>query len=757
MGDSRVRSTGFFGGRAACVLAAGVAVLAMVPVDSVWAQAPKQWSQPLAAGAGDVAGTTLSIDELYQYKSLVGNEPVGYSWSPDGSTALFLWNDEGYSFRDVWSYDPATGKRTRLTHLGQDSVPEAEEAGVRQAVMLAGGRVAFTLGGKLYLRSANGEVAQVEADRPAIRSLSVGPDGTSLAFIAGLAQGEGKGDRPGGQLWVLETAAKSGTRAKRLVGYDDPRVYISDYQWSADGKAVIFQQLDDRQMPVREIHYYTKDGLQTDRVTRAFPGDETTLSTLGMARLDGSAPQFFERPDAHDHIWDYGLSEDGKRLFVSGSDMEAKTHTVYVFDTASGARETFYELTDDKHIRPDWKVAWAPEDDGLVILTDRDGWLHLYHQKTSGSAPRQITSGEWEIASFDIDRARGQIYFVANKSYLSDRQIYRVPFDGGKVERISGPDAGTHKPVYAPGFDYMADWFSSDTMPPELFVTGLQTGKSERVTRSPQPAFYDQTWANIGYIEFPSHVDGKPLLARLSLPANFAPSRRYPVIVGSVYSDAVQNQWGGRRSHPTWGLDQYLVGQGYIVLSVNIRGSWGQGRDHNQTQLHSYGEMDINDLESGVRYLIDNGYADPDRIGIWGSSYGGLMTIMSLAKKPGLYAAGIAGAPATNVWHAYPAQMWIMGPPDGPDMPGRYEAQSALYQAAGIEDPLMIIHGTKDPVVLYSDTIALVDQMVEREQMFELVTLPGAGHGWDNENLPQTRFSFRQMVRFFDSELKGED
>ncbi|WP_150531625.1 alpha/beta hydrolase family protein, partial [Staphylococcus aureus] len=153
--------------------------------------------------------------------------------------------------------------------------------------------------------------------------------------------------------------------------------------------------------------------------------------------------------------------------------------------------------------------------------------------------------------------------------------------------------------------------------------------------------------ARTSYVQFPSHVDGMNLLGRVSVPADFDPAKKYPVIVGSVYSDAVRNQWGGRRAHPTWGLDQYLVAQGHIVLTVNIRGSWGQGREHNQTQYESYGETDINDLESGVRYLIAQGHADPKRIGIWGSSYGGLMTVMSLSKKPGLYAAGIAGAPAT--------------------------------------------------------------------------------------------------------------
>lgn len=704
-------------------------------------------------GTAKVSGTTLSIDQLYQYKSLVGTEPSGFAWSRTGDRLTFLWNDEGYSFRDVWAYAPKTGKKERLTSLGKDAKPEAEQKGISQAIPLDDGRVAFTLNGQLHIRSADGSIAKAAPDRQSVRKLSLSPDGKRLAFLAGSSAATPVA--PGGELWLLDLAGGGG--ARQLVAHGDPKLYVSDYQWSDDGAAIAFKLDDDRAVPERDIYYDAKGKLQNNRVIRAFPGDETTKSSIGVVALAGGPARMFERPDAKHHIWSYGLSSDGRRLFVSGSDMEAKEHTIYLYDVASGRRETFYQLREAKHLRPDWQVAWAPGDDGLIILTDRDGWLHLYHQRRPGETPRQITSGSWEIASFDVDRKNRQLYFTANKSYLSDRQIYRVPLAGGAVEQIGPAGHGTHEPVYAPDFRRIADWYSNDQTPPELYlIDTARPGRAVQLTKSPQPAFYEQTWARIGYVEFPSHVDGVNLVGRLSLPANYDPTKRYPLIVGSVYSDAVRNQWGGRRAHPTWGIDQYFVAQGYIVLNVNVRGSWGQGRAHNQTQYHSYGETDINDLESGVRYLVGKGYVDPARVGIWGSSYGGLMTIMSLSKKPGVYAAGIAGAPATNVWHAYPAQMWIMGNYEGPDMPGRYEAQSALYQAKGIRDPLMIIHGTRDPVVLYSDTMALAEQMIQREQMFELVTLPGGNHAWASDNLPQARFSFKKMIEFFDRNVKNK-
>ena len=157
------------------------------------------------------------------------------------------------------------------------------------------------------------------------------------------------------------------------------------------------------------------------------------------------------------------------------------------------------------------------------------------------------------------------------------------------------------------------------------------------------------------YVTFPSHIDGTTLNGRLTLPPLLEPQRTYPAILGSVYTDSVRNQWGGRTAHPTWGLDQYLAQEGYILLNVDVRGSWG--RDHRRGIRLDYGGMDIEDLESAVRFLRTVGYVDMDRVGLWGSSYGGLMTTMSLFRKPGLYAAGVAGAPAASVWHALSGQM----------------------------------------------------------------------------------------------------
>ena len=411
-------------------------------------------------------------------------------------------------------------------------------------------------------------------------------------------------------------------------------------------------------------------------------------------------------------------------------------------------------------------MAWGAEGEELYLISDRRQDYHVWALDPGDPAapPRQLTSGPWAVASLHPSDAG--LFVVGNRDAGEERHLFRVDPDGGEARRITRRP-GTHSPVTAPDGRHAAILFSSDESPPDLWVVSLDGEAAPgtavrgadpleegwRLTDSPLPEFHEVHWVTPTYVTFESHVDGTTLHGRLTLPPDFDPGRRYPAILGSVYTDVVRNQWGGRTAHPTWGLDQILAREGYILLTVDVRGSWGRGREHRRGIRLDYGGMDIEDLESGVRFLETLGYVDMDRVGLWGSSYGGLMTTMSLFRKPGLYAAGIAGAPATNVWHALQGQMAVMLAPE--DSPEEYADSSPFMHAAGLEDPLMIIHGMQDRIVLFEDTMALVERLILLGKDVDLVTLPGSGHGWDLEGLAQTRFAFRKMLDFFELHLKG--
>ena len=683
----------------------------------------------------------FSIESFYTLPHLPGTSPTAPAWRGDGRTVAFLWNDEGYDFRDIWLYDLDSDSLERRTSLAGHSRTKEGARGITQFAWDNDGGFIYTLRGDLYHQTAAGILRRLTETAAVETQLSVSSAG-HLAFVRD------------GELWIGEIDASDPAEAgKRIVSRDFKRQYVEHYTWSADGQRLAIVLADDSSVPYREFPYYANGENRVLALTRAFPGDQTTRRRIGIVEVESGELRWLEHPAEHP-VYTVAWSSSGKSLMVDSSDFFLENRSIRTYDTVSGAATLFYTEKESRQVNPAWSAAWAPDDRGLIILSDRNGWYHLYHKQSPRAKPRGLTSGEWEVAGFTVDAANRRVYFLANRSHVGERQLYRVPLAGGAVEQV-GRLSGTHTAVFSPDFQQAADIISNDTSPPDLYQTSLAGEVSEtRITNSPLVEFSSYAWVETRYPKFASHVDGSELVARVTLPPNFDENRRYPMIVGSVYSDSVRQQWGGRSSHPTWGLDQILANRGYIVLNVNVAGSWGQGKVHRQRLVKGlYGNIDIDDLESGVRYMVAEGYADPERVGIWGSSYGGLMTLMSLFKKPGLYAAGIAGAPASNVWHAYPGQMWTLGRTVH-DSFERYARQAAQQHAEGLEDPLMIIHGNADVVVLYGDSLDLASRLIRDGKNFELVTLPGASHAWDVDNLAQTRFSFNKMLDFFDRHLK---
>jgi dipeptidyl-peptidase-4 len=440
-------------------------------------------------------------------------------------------------------------------------------------------------------------------------------------------------------------------------------------------------------------------------------------------------------------------------LLVDKSDVFVKDRRVMVVQAASGASRTLVREAEPMNVSAEWWAAWSPDGSRVLFTSDRDTDYHVYDVPLQGGAVRALTRGDWAVFGVDIT-PRG-LLVVANRERSEERQLFRVPLTGGEPVRVS-VRSGTHAPVVSPDGRRAAVLFSSDTVPPDLYVTDLTVASAtvaseRRITTSPRAAFASFPRTAARYVTFPSRTDGVTLHGRLLLPRGWVPGTRLPVIVGSVYSNTVRNQWGGRNAHPLWGLDAVLLDRGYAVFAVDVAGSSGHGTNFRRRIRLEYGGVDVEDLHSGVEYLIREGIADATRIGLWGSSYGGLLTTMSLFTKPGVYAAGIAGAPATNVWHALTGEQRVMMRPQ--EQMAEYAKASSHTKAAGLRDHLLIIHGMRDVVVLYKDSVWLTQYLMQMGRDVELLTLPDAQHGWDAEGLYQTRFAFRRMLEYFDRHL----
>ena len=252
----------------------------------------------------------------------------------------------------------------------------------------------------------------------------------------------------------------------------------------------------------------------------------------------------------------------------------------------------------------------------------------------------------------------------------------------------------------------------------------------------------DQTSAT-----FRNAVDGFTVHARILEPAGLDRSSKHPVIFGPLYSNTVRNRWGGA----TGTLQQHLVQRGYIVVQVDVRGSVGYGRAFREAFLMDYGGKDLDDIAAVAEGLKALPYVDGQRMGIWGTSYGGLLTVYALLKRPGMFAAGVAGAPATDPFAFGPDDVAITRSPS--THPEAFVRGSAHGLGADLRDHLMIIHGMMDDVVPFRTTLNLVERLMLLGKDVDLVTAQGATHAWSAREHYAAYF-YRKLVEFFDRHLR---
>ena len=691
----------------------------------------------------------LDINRLYSLPCIIGTAPKDFAWSADSKRLAFLWNNEGTNFLDVWMADRNTGKPVRVTHLPRPESPanpginiqKLEQAAKAETDKGVSGVVwgpdqqhlLVTFKGQLY-SAEPGESAVPLFQLTGITTVKTAPKGDKFAFISGAN---------------LYVASLTSSKPFDLTAISQPQVGVEDFYWSNDGQTLAFVESDESQIPLRGIPDYLTEETTMPMVKRPFPGEPSERRRLGFRSVRGGGKIRWADlgPDSLDLIFGVSWSPNDQTVLVDKSDLYIKDRRLLLVNPSNGSSSLLLREADPKNVTEEWWSDWAPDGSGVYFTSDRGSDYQVYYMSKAGGNPRLVTNGSGAVFSASVSRQSNTLFFTSNEGKPEERHLYRVSLSKGRAERLTTL-AGTHAGTVSPDGITIADYFSNDLTPPDLYFLKPGSPQTElQVTNSPLPEFKNYHWVPARYVTFPSTADGVTIQGRLTLPPNFDKSEKYPAILGSVYSNTVHNQWGGRVAHPTWGLDQYLAQQGYILLNVDIRGSSGHGKAFRQRLGLDYGGIDVEDLSSGVKFLEGQGYVDMQRVGMWGSSYGGLLTTTSLFTKPGVYKAGVAGAPATSLFHALTGEMRTMMAPQ--DHQAEYTKASAFLKSGGLQDHLMIIHGMRDEVVLFKDSVTLEQRLITQGKDIHLVVLPNAPHSWDTGALSQTRYAYAQLINFF--------
>jgi dipeptidyl-peptidase-4 len=677
--------------------------------------------------SGPLGAEDLTLEKLYPESPLIGTPPREVLWSPDESRCFFLWNEGAGRNRELYLFTPDS-----------ETDPQRVDAFDGQGISsLCWGRSSNEI---IYLKGtsicafdiAEGKETEIHAFTKRSRGLSFSPDGSFVCYLQG------------GNIWMYDFAADL---ESPLTDLDTQKNRIRRMFISPDSQRIAFQAQELAETRQVDIPRFERERVSLQTVPRPFPGDPGNIQKIGIADVQRRTAEWI--PLRLENVLTIAWSPSGDTLLLEESSAFADRRSLYTCRADDmNAELVFQEVSPLFTFSWIWSSQWI--DEGTVVLTsDRSGFCHLHALDLESGELKQLTSGTWEVLqTFPV--CGNELYYIANEVRPEDRDLFKLNLESGESLRLADRD-GVYRPFPSKTGKNNCVLFSDDMTPFDFYF--VKDGRLHRLTDSPAPDFYRYQWVKTSYLDIPSESAGVPIRAKMMVPPDFDPQKKYSAVIGSVYSNAVLNQWGGRDAHPTWGLDQYLVQvEGYILLNLDMRGSLGYGRKFREDMYKGYGTVDIEDIAVAANYLKSLPYIEADKIGIWGSSYGGLMTLMSLFKHPDLFACGIAGAPASNVYHALPGQMEVMKSIDDDEA---YRNASAYFWSQGLKAPLMIIHGITDTTVLFMDSVSLARKMIQQGKDFELVVLPEASHGWDTGSSYQTVFAFKKMVDFFNRNLRN--
>jgi dipeptidyl-peptidase-4 len=384
-------------------------------------------------------------------------------------------------------------------------------------------------------------------------------------------------------------------------------------------------------------------------------------------------------------------------------------------------------------------------DDGSRFLwgSERDGFLHVYLYNLDGRLERRITRGDWEVDDIaGVDEKARAIYYTSTEAGPVERQFYRVGFNGKGKRRLSSAP-GTHTISMSPACDYYLDTASSLTMSPRRTLNSRE-GSEVAVDRAAAAQEFELLPTELVRL---TGVDGVTLYARLIRPAPLEPARKYPAIVmvyGGPHAQSVRDSWAG----PNW--DQALARRGFVIWQLDNRGSAGRGHAFESKVFRNLGAQELEDQKRGIEHLLSLGFVDPARIGIYGWSYGGYMTLYALANAPKLFRAGIAGAPVTD-WRNYDSiytERYMGLPAENAE---GYRRSSPLTHAADITARLLLVHNFEDDNVHFQNTLQMADALERAGRAFEMIIYPQKAHGVTG---PVRGQMLESLTAFFERTLK---
>ncbi len=618
----------------------------------------------------------------------VGAEPVtldGYTFSPDGTKLLIetaverIWRRSRRAIYYVWDF-----KERTLTPLSRLPGHQA------YAKFAPDGRsIAFVRDNNIYV---------VELESALERALTT-DGGTDI--INGTTD------------WV----------------YEEELSLVDGFRWSPDGRRIAFWRFDQSAIPafylIDETTLYPE--LKPVRYPKA--GTANSDVRLGVVEVGSAETSWIEVADAgygDFYIARMDFADTPETIWFQRLNRHQNRMDLVLADVRTGGSRVILTDSDEAWLDVNEPI-WIKDGRQFVYLSEREGFARLYLYARDGSLVNEITTSDWDVLdTYGVDEKRGVVYFSGAADGPLVRPLYSVNLDGTNLQRLSSAE-GTHRVSFDPTFSLYLHTVSSAGVPP---VQTLRRADGQRVrTLQDNAKLREELEAfQLRKPEFLKvQVNGVELNAWMIKPPDFDPARRYPLLMyvyGGPGSQTVTDAWWGDRY--LW--HQLLAAEGYIVASVDNRGTGARGASFKKVTYLNLGRYESADQVAAARHFAQLPYIDGDRIGIWGWSYGGYMASLSLFKGADVFRAGIAVAPVTD-WRLYDTiytERYMRTPQENPE---GYAESAPLAYADRLQSRFLLVHGTGDDNVHSQNSTQLVVRLEEANKQFEFRLYPNKAHG----------------------------
>jgi len=670
---------------------------------------------------------TLSLKSIFYEPLLAGNRPDFTSFSPDLSQVYYQTNDSSKIKEELF--------QATLRGKHRELAPEKVE---RQfSVSSDGKKLLYTDHGDIWLANLQFEhkrrLIQTEAHE---YNATWGPNSKRIAFVQK------------GNIWIMNI---SNSKLTQVTNKQKNGTNYSIVGWAGNNKLVLSQY---DTSDYKEYYFptylgeYVKPGATRRGVAK---------QTISVVYLDSSkTKQLFEKKG----YLNTDISASGQYVAIDTQDLPMKHRSISVFDIEHNTSNRVFRDSTDGWLYGT-NMAFAPEGNKLMFQSEKTGWNHIYTVNPDGSEFKQHTHG-----SFDIPWVKWinghEMVFASNKVDPGERQLYTLDIHNDDIKQL------TSKPGWRQNFTLSRDkrhivyQYSYFNVPFELYTVDLRHPKKEtRLTHTNPDRFFKIDWQKEDYIRFTAR-DGETKLSMSVLhPLDMHPDKKYPVVVFVHGAGSLQNVYQGWSDHyyREYMFNQYLNEHGYYVIEVDYRHSTGYGRKFREDVTNWMGKYETQDIEDGIDYLAEHyNQADTSRVGIYGGSYGGFMSLYATSVAPSYFDCAAALRAVTNWENYYHTNPWYTMPRLGKPKTDsvNYARSSPITYVDQLKRPILMLHGLKDNNVGFQDAAQYVNKLIQTGgKDFQMMMYPSERHSFSDPDDWYDEYS--RIYHFMNEHLKPDE